>query len=101
MVEQLSCSCQQASSETTGSEVQDLTAQQRWQVVLVSRVLGNSKPTRRVPERREQRVHKEWEAGWGESWASAPFFLRPAMRRSLGEGMDYSFCLQLFPDDST
>lgn len=101
IVELLSCSCRQASSETTGSEVQGLTAQQRWPVVLVSGALGNSRPTRRVPERRGQRVRREWKAGWGESWASAPFLLGPAMRRSLGEGMGYSFCLQLFADDST
>lgn len=100
-VEQLSCSCQQAPSETTGSEVQGLTAQQRWQMAFVSGALGSSWPTGRVSERREQGVRREWEAGWGEPWVSAPFLLGPAMRCSLGEGMGYSFCLPLFPDDSS
>lgn len=101
IAEQLSCSRRQASSETTSSEVQGLTAQQRWQVVLVSGALGNSVPTGRVPQQREQRVCGEQKAVWGESWASAPSLHGPAMRRSPGEDMGYSFCLQLFPDDST
>lgn len=82
-VEQLSCSCQQAPSETTGSEVQGLTAQQRWQVAferspgqLRAHKEGAGAAGARSPQRVESRLGRVLGTSSALTWTSDETFTR-------------------------